>query len=676
LRASRQPFHKKNSGSGKYDFAGPVFFLRSQFMRAARVLLSIVAAVATAQGAAAQKWLRLGPPGGTVLSLAASGSEVYLGTADGHVFVSNDRGDHWELRGRAGGRLDSVVQRLVADASDNKRVLAAVWFRGLAGGGVFESVDGARHWQATSLQGEVVRALEQSPSQPNLWVAGTRNGVFRSEDDAHSWIRITPPQDLELHDIDSLAVDPRDPQIIYVGTYHLPWKTIDGGKTWNSIAAGMIDDSDIMSLRIDAQNPQRVFSSACSGIYRSEDGGANWVKLQGIPYSSRRTQQLAQDPGDARTLYAATTAGLWMTVDSGETWSRVTGRETDANAVVILRAGQSSRVLAGFDALGVLRSDNRGSTFVDSNDGFAHQVVRSAAVNSVDTQEWMLLVEGSGGRILRTSDRGRSWSEASLSLAGKTAERIFYVAGGWWVALAQGGLAHLDAKKDAWREVRFRDRLPPPTFAPQKSQPTAGARRWRFAAPHVRAFVETGGRLVAGTDDGLWDGNPTSGEFQRSVAKNLPRETTFLALAADGSLLALGEGAIFSGNAQSALWKRLAAPANGESLLWVVDTELDGAAVRLLGTSLGVYVSDGGSSWRLLTHGLPAVGSDPAACSASHCVMAMNNGGLYASTAGLGAWDRLPPEMGPVWAMSAGENDEFLLVTQSEGLMEVRLKKE
>ena len=85
------------------------------------------------------------------------------------------------------------------------------------------------------------------------------------------------------------------PEIIYVGTYHLPWKTLDGGKTWSSIASGMIDDSDVMSLHIDAKNPRRIFSSACSGIYRSDDAGLSWTKLQGIPYASRRTQQIVQD---------------------------------------------------------------------------------------------------------------------------------------------------------------------------------------------------------------------------------------------------------------------------------------------------------------------------------------------------------------------------------------------
>src|SRR5574340_327981 len=56
-------------------------------------LLFAVVAVAATAPAQAQTWRQVGPPGGTVISLAADPSDanrLYLGTADGHVFVSGD----------------------------------------------------------------------------------------------------------------------------------------------------------------------------------------------------------------------------------------------------------------------------------------------------------------------------------------------------------------------------------------------------------------------------------------------------------------------------------------------------------------------------------------------------------------------------------------------------------
>ena len=75
--------------------------------------------------------------------------------------------------------------------------------------------------------------------------------------------------------MESLAIDPLDPNVVYAGTWHLPWKTTDGGKNWQSIKEGIIDDSDVFSIIIDPANPNLVFASACSGIYKSVERAAD-----------------------------------------------------------------------------------------------------------------------------------------------------------------------------------------------------------------------------------------------------------------------------------------------------------------------------------------------------------------------------------------------------------------
>src|SRR5256886_7611931 len=94
--------------------------------------------------------------------------------------------------------------------------------------------------------------------------AGSLTGVYRSTDDGNSWERITPAKHDDLRNFYSLAFDPQDEKIIYAGTYHLPWKTVDGGKNWTSIKQGMIDDSDVMTVVVDPANPSNVHATACS----------------------------------------------------------------------------------------------------------------------------------------------------------------------------------------------------------------------------------------------------------------------------------------------------------------------------------------------------------------------------------------------------------------------------
>ena len=77
----------------------------------------------------------------------------------------------------------------------------------------------------------------------------------------------------EIKNIESIAIDPKDPNVVYAGTWHLAWKTPDGGANWEHINKGMIDDSDVFSVIVDHSNPQNVFASACSGIYKSTTAG-------------------------------------------------------------------------------------------------------------------------------------------------------------------------------------------------------------------------------------------------------------------------------------------------------------------------------------------------------------------------------------------------------------------
>jgi photosystem II stability/assembly factor-like uncharacterized protein len=620
----------------------------------------------------AQTWERLGPAGGTVISLAAApDGTVYLGTPDGHVFRSVTRGQPWELRGRVGGRLDGVVQQIVPDAVDRNRVLAAVWFRGSPGGGVFESSDGGQDWRLAGLAEETVRTLEQSPSAPTVWLAGTRSGVFRSADNARSWQRITPANDPELQNVDSVAVDPEDPETIYVGTYHLPWKTTDGGKTWNAIGAGMIDDSDIMSLRIDVHNRQRIFSSACSGIYRSEDAGLSWTKLQGIPYSSRRTQQIVQDPDDPRTLYAATTEGLWVTGDYGETWKRVTSREMNTYSVAVLPGPQGHVVLAGVAAEGVLRSEDGGHSFAAWNAGFLHRVLFALGADPADPGHLLARVEGSAAMLVETRDGGKSWAQLSAAAPRKTVARIFGSRQGWWVSFAEGGLARFDVSTGSWQESRFRE-LPPPASRMGSRSRSAG--RAPGLSPQVTAVLEKGPDTIVSSHDGLWRKEPGGVEFRRLPAEGLPPSVTFLAPASLDALVAIAGNELWTSDAEGPAWKRVASPPGAGVLLWAVDRPSRGTLERWLGTQRGIFVCESGGQWRLLSNGLPPIASEPPAFNASAGLLAMSNGGLYESADGGSSWWRVDrdSEQGGVGMLIAESSRGFGVASYSEGLLLLR----
>jgi len=668
---------KFNHGPEGEIFFGPVLFLARLF---SGVSLLVLVLFSMAVPLVAQGWQGLGPPGGNVISFAAGADgTAYLGTPDGHVFASADLGERWEIRGRVGLRLDAVVQAIVADSTKQSRLLAAVRFQDSAfGGGVFESVDGGRHWKIVGLAGEVVRTLDRAPSDPQMWVAGARSGVFRSANDGKSWERITPAEDPELQNVDSLAIDPTSPDVIYVGTYHLPWKTTDGGKNWTSIAYGMIDDSDIMSLRIDAKNPRRIFSSACSGIYRSEDAGASWIKLQGIPYLSRRTQQIVQDPQNPGILYAATTAGLWQTADYGESWKRMSLADAVANAVLVLPGPSGSRVLAGMESQGVLLSDDAANSFRVSNDGFSHRVASSLAADPGDLKHLLAAVEGLLDKLWESRDGGLSWNRFPFEVPARSFTHILGSTQGWWISLATGGIAHFDSVKGKWAPINFRERIPQirPAEKSSHSRSTPPIKhRARIVFPHVDSFLESDGRIVVATDDGLWDLAPEQLEFRRLPAKNIPKSVDYLSATSLHSMLALAKNEIWSGDIVAGNWVKFEPPSAAGRLNWIVDVSRVQQCGRLLGTDHGVFRLLPDGSWQLLSNGLPAIPSLPPAFADSDWFIAMANGGLYHSFDSGSSWQRLDDDsvQGKIAALIAQNPASVVIASQSEGLLRYSL---
>jgi len=348
------------------------------------------------------------PPGGTVRALAADPFHpgvVLLGTTTGVLFRSSDAGRHWAFYSRLAPHDDWVVSTLIADRSRPGRWYASLWSWRRPDGGVYRSRDDGRTWQPLFL-GRPVRALALAPSNHAVLVAATLDGVFRSRDAGRTWALISPPHDRELSNIESVAIDPTNPAEIYVGTWHLPWRTIDGGRDWWQMRQGVIDDSDVFSIAVDRAHPTTVYLSACSGIYRSDDHGNQFRKIQGIPYSARRTPALVQDPAHPATIYAGTTQGLWVTHDSGATWRRITSPDLRVNAVLLV--GQ--RILLGTDFAGVYASSDQGLSFHPSNPGFSSRHV-SALASSPAGRYLAVTGDQAWGGIFFQPAAGGSWRQ-------------------------------------------------------------------------------------------------------------------------------------------------------------------------------------------------------------------------------------------------------------------------
>jgi photosystem II stability/assembly factor-like uncharacterized protein len=640
---------------------------------------TILAGLLGAAPLSAQIWRAMGPPGGDVRSLVADPhdpSVLYLGTDDGHVFGSRDAGAHWELLGRAGHRLDSVVTALLVDPRSPRTLYAATWtFDPRAGGGVFRSDDAGHSWRSAGLAGLAVRALAQSASRPDMLVAGTLGGVYRTGDAGHTWERISPAGSREISDLDSVAIDPRNPRVIYAGTFHLPWKTTDGGRHWFPIHAGMIDDSDVFSIVVDRSNPRRVFASACSGIYRSDDGGRLWKKIQGIPFSARRTHVIVQDPLRPAIVYAGTTEGLWKTSDGGAGWRLVTPPSWVINALV-LSPRREGRLIVGTEQLGILVSEDGGRRFRASNDGFNHRQIVSLALDPARPGRVLAVLANSFEPAVLTDDGGREWHPLGPGLEAEQVRRVYAAPAeaGWWAALDNGGLMHYEAKRGKWARAG--------ELAGEAARlgRETGRRRSRRARGHMLDFVVrdmafTRVRWFAATDHGLLASEDRGATWKLFPFAPLVLPVSSVRASADARRLWVVclRGMVFSTDGgKTWTWHDLPFDSGGARRI-----ELAGPRTLFATAHTGLYVSrDSGDHWTQVAHGLPEAPVQDLAVVGDTLLASMQAGRLFISYDSGRDWSRIEGTLAegffPVVTTEAGAAVVYA-GSASEGLYAVEL---
>jgi photosystem II stability/assembly factor-like uncharacterized protein len=317
-------------------------------------------------------WAVSGPMGGDARELAVDQSDarhLLMGTIDGQIYETRDGAKTWS-RLASFNHPGRYVDNIIIDPRDAATIYVGM-HKHTEPGGFFKSTDGGQTWkESQELKTEAIHSLTQSPSNPDILVAGSNRGVYLSRDAGATWEQLPTSSYPDIRNVESLAVDPRNNDHIYIGTWHLPWKTTDGGKTWSSIKTGMIDDSDVFAITIDQRNPDHVVASACSGIYESKNAGALWRKVQGIPSQSRRTRDLVQHPSLPNVIFAGTTEGFWRSVNGGDSWMLTTSRQLEINSIAV-HPKDPNTIYIGTNNYGVMISRDGGKNFVPSNDGYS-----------------------------------------------------------------------------------------------------------------------------------------------------------------------------------------------------------------------------------------------------------------------------------------------------------------
>lgn len=573
----------------------------SKHLVSGKTLLFVLLALCCASAAWAGQWTALGPDGGDVRSLAydpQNPDHIFLGTSTGTLFASTDGGHSWARFAHLGSGDDYVIDHLAFDPQNPNKIYAAAWsVENQQSGDLFRSMDGGTTWETTpAMHGKSIRAMAISASDSKSLVAGALDGVFRSTDSGKNWQKISSSNQ-EIHNIESIAVDPKNPDVVYAGTWHLAWKTDDGGANWHHINKGMIEDSDVFSIIVDSTNPSVVFASACSGIYKSQSAGDSFQKIQGIPFSARRTRVLKQDPSNPAIVYAGTTEGLWKTTDAGKSWTRVSEPDVVVNDVMV-DPRNSARVMLATDRAGVLASDDGGHSFLTSNHGYTHRYVTAILADKKDSNTLFVGVVNDRelGGVFVSHDGGQHWTQKSKGLDGRDVFTLKQTSNGELVAGTNRGMFMLAHNASEWSPIN--NVINRTASSHKKSEKTEVH---SILTARVNEIEITPTTWMAATSTGLftssnqgksWSGGPVMGKQD------------FVSVQANGSLVALATRSnVLVSKDDGKTWE--------DSSLSSYVSSIRGVAITSEGTIMfasreGAFRSpNAGAGWEHMQNGLP-----------------------------------------------------------------------
>ncbi len=250
-------------------------------------------------------------------------------------------------------------------------------------------------------------AVTGVPGQPNTFYFGaTGGGVWKSDDAGNTWKNIS--DGYFGGSIGAVEVAQSDPNVIYVGGGEVTvrgnvssgygvWKSVDGGKTWES--KGLPESRHIPRMRTHPENPDVVYAAVLGniykasterGVYKSTDGGNTWRKVLYVNDMAGAVD-LIIDPTNSRVLYASTWrvqrtpyslssggpgSSLWKSTDSGETWTEISSNDGFPKGTlgiigVTVSPVQKDRVWAIVEHKekgGLYRSEDGGATWKQVND--------------------------------------------------------------------------------------------------------------------------------------------------------------------------------------------------------------------------------------------------------------------------------------------------------------------
>ncbi|HEU5394199.1 MAG TPA: hypothetical protein VFV36_05295 [Candidatus Methylomirabilis sp.] len=299
------------------------------------------------------------------------------------------------------------------------------------------------------------------------WIFSALAATFIAVSAGHRGLAGAAPAGvIQFHHIHGLAVDPKDPTVLFVATHggllrviqDRRWEWVgearhdymgfthhpltqgtvfvsghpqggslpnpmgllvsrDGGRTWQPLALRGQVDLHAMTISADGETLYGWSVMGSAGLYRVSVRDGSWKRLEAI--GLREVFSLAGHPKEPGTLLAATRAGLLVSRDGGSTWASASGQLEGISMTAVAYSPKHPQRLyayAVWQDLGFIYSGDGGKTWKATGLYLGREDAIAVLAPSPHGERTIYMATFTSD-LQKSSDGGQTWS--ALARKGK-----------------------------------------------------------------------------------------------------------------------------------------------------------------------------------------------------------------------------------------------------------------
>lgn len=310
----------------------------------------------------------------------------WVGAACGGLWKTTDGGNSWTT---ATDFLSAIgISDIAVNPQNPDKIYIATgdgygfesgvdFWGGTYSAGILFTTDGGNSWSQTGLtytqnQGMIIQRLVINASNPQLLLAASRTGIWRTTDAGVTWTKVKTGH---FYDIE---FNTANDSVVYAVNGYNVFKSADVGATWTQITTGLCGGGRI-SIAVTAANSNVIYALCEAGnFYKSSDGGGSFMlqNTSSVTFYGYYDNVLAVSPLNENIVYVgglelgkSTDGGLsWNIADNWYGWPNSNYCHADKHDIAFSISGNEMYIC---NDGGIFKSLDGGNSYSDLSSGVA-----------------------------------------------------------------------------------------------------------------------------------------------------------------------------------------------------------------------------------------------------------------------------------------------------------------